>query len=115
MNAYGEERTIVLLAKFRMPQGVLHCVGRKDDGPNARRPDLFPSSGKVVIFIREMGVYVDHLTIAPLSTNFSGEMSDRPFSSSAHKIMPSESTPRSLTGFKFVTTTTFFPTISSGL
>lgn len=41
---------------------------------------------------------------------------ERLFSSSAAaRIIPCDSTPQSLQGFKFVTTATFFPTISSGL
>lgn len=38
-----------------------------------------------------------------------------PLSSDAHKTIPSDKIPRSLTGFKLVTTTTFLPINSSGV
>ena len=53
---------------------------------------------------------------APTLTAFSGFTRDRfPASSSAQRIMPSETIPASFAGFRFVITRTFFPTISSGL
>lgn len=53
---------------------------------------------------------------APAGISLSGVISARwPSASSAHKIMPSDIMPASLAGFKFVTTITFFPTISSGV
>ena len=52
---------------------------------------------------------------APAGIFFSGTIKDRfPSASSAHRIMPSDTTPANLAGFKLVTTITFFPTISSG-
>ena len=38
-----------------------------------------------------------------------------PSASSAHRIMPSDITPASFAGFRFTSTITFLPTISSGL
>ena len=52
---------------------------------------------------------------APAGMFFSGVISARaPSASSAHSSIPSESTPASFAGFKFTSTMTFFPTISSG-
>ena len=54
-------------------------------------------------------------TIAATYAGLSGTIKDRfPSASSAHRIMPSDTTPANLAGFKLVTTITFFPTISSG-
>ena len=51
----------------------------------------------------------------PLSKFFSGTMSaSSPSAFSAHRSMPSETTPASFAGFKFSSTITFLPTISSG-
>ena len=114
--AHGEERARMLSAKFRVPRGMGERIGGEDDGLNARGRNFFPFGGKIVALLREMGVDVDHRTVAPHSTARSGETSERrPAPSSAQRIMPSESTPHSLAGARFVTTTTFFPTISSGV
>ena len=54
-------------------------------------------------------------TSAPAGISFSGVISARlPSASSAQRIIPSLKTPASFAGFKFVTTITFLPTISSG-
>src|SRR5699024_10891167 len=53
---------------------------------------------------------------APAGIFFSGTMRDNsPFSSSAQRIIPSDSTPASFAGFRFTRTITFLPTISSGV
>ena len=52
----------------------------------------------------------------PAGTDFSGVIKDSPpFSSSAHKSIPSDTRPRIFLGAKLVRTMTFFPTISSGV
>lgn len=52
---------------------------------------------------------------APAGISFSGLISARfPSASSAHSSIPSDTIPASLAGFRFVTTMTFLPTISSG-
>src|SRR5699024_7959446 len=55
-----------------------------------------------------------YFTVLPFSMPSGTEMSVRLFPFSAVKIMPSETSPRSLTGSRFVTTSTFLPMISSG-
>lgn len=57
-----------------------------------------------------------YLISLPSIISLSTVRTERLFSSSAAaRIIPCDSTPQSLQGFKFVTTATFFPTISSGL
>ena len=52
---------------------------------------------------------------APAGISFSGLISAKfPSASSAHSSIPSDTIPASLAGFRFVTTMTFLPTISSG-
>ena len=58
----------------------------------------------------------DQQISAPAGISFSGVISARfPSASSAHRSIPSDSTPASFAGFRFTRTMTFFPTISSGL
>lgn len=52
---------------------------------------------------------------APAGISFSGVTRERfPFSSSAHRSMPSDTRPRIFLGSRFTSTITFLPTISSG-
>lgn len=58
----------------------------------------------------------DQQISAPDGISLWGVMSARwPSASSAHKIIPSDKIPASFAGFRFVSTITFLPTISSGV
>ena len=118
MNARAEVRAVVFRAEITVHAAVRRRVPRKDDGLHPRRPNTLPFRGEVVTFVRKMRVNIEitHLTVPPLAIAFSGETRLRfPSLSSAQRIMPSERTPRNLTGFKLATTTTRLPTISSGV
>ena len=116
MHARRKVSALMAFGKFFMPSGVGDGIPRQNDGRNARRTDALPFLGEGIPLARKVRVNVDHLIFAPLSMLFSGERRERlPSLSSAQRIMPSDLTPQSLTGFKLVTSTTFFPTISSGV
>ena len=87
--------------------------------PNMRPRRDVPQDGvrrNERIRAREVRVEVEQLICASRDMRVSGERRERvPSLSSAQRIRPSDLTPQSLTGFKLVTSTTFFPTISSGV
>ena len=111
---------LVLRRERHAPLGGWQVGGSIHDDADARRPsggnDLrFPLADGLVVQMR-VRVYVHYLTSLPDATTFSGLTSTTPCSgSSAQSSIPWLSTPRKACGARFATTTTSFPTISSGV
>lgn len=77
------------------------------------RPKSLIASPHSILF--QFSHQLSHEIPAPAGISFSGLISARfPSASSAHSSIPSDTIPASLAGFRFVTTMTFLPTISSG-
>ena len=70
---------------------------------------------QVIVYLFRSRYLIAYAISAPLGIGFSGVIRERfPSASSAQRSMPSERTPASFAGFKFTSTITFLPTISSG-
>lgn len=108
--------------------GLGELGGRHEEAPDAPLPSRVQSPLALVRpQVLEVAVGVDgtgqirrkirraHLTLVPLGTGAAGCSSTGEPSTEAARTMPLDSTPMSLAGWRFATTTTCLPTRSSGL